>query len=536
MFKQPYRALVLTVTIFTLAACSTRAAENSVCSETVNTAYGPVIGVQQEETCAYLGIPYAAPPVGEKRWRRPAPPAAWSEPLAANEFGASCVQLGLLARDNQGKIKGAEDCLYLNIWKPRQGRDLPVMVWIHGGGLMSGSGDSLLYSGDLLAGRHDVVVVTFNYRLGVFGFLAHEEFQKEDPDGSVGGYGLMDQIAALEWVRNNIEEFGGDPDNVTIFGESAGGWSVCNLLASPAAAGLFDRAIQESGGCNRTLTLAQGFAFGKEMAQELGCVADNAAACLRARSAQEIMRQAPWDGAGRNMPFKPHEDGYLLRKMPLDHIRDGDYNRVPYLAGSNRDEYKLFALLEPGMMKMSQEEYEARVRKDHGQYADEFLALYPASAFPSPGDAYITKDADRNPVCGAHDVVNALARHQKAIYYYRFDFDDIPLQETLGAFHGLEVPFVFGSVTRRPISTILGRKNAKLAAPLSAAMMSYWTNFARSGDPNGPGLTPWPAYDVERKYRMVLDSGSIAVIQEPQEQFDRCELWDQYIRATRDQE
>ncbi|HUT54227.1 MAG TPA: carboxylesterase/lipase family protein [bacterium] len=509
-------------------------ADELTCSNVIETLHGSVSGMDAETpgVCAWLGIPYAAAPVGERRWRRPEKAEKWSGTLHADHYGSECVQLGALARGGRGKPKGSEDCLYLNVWRPEKSGVLPVMVWIHGGSLMMGSGSSAMYAGDVLAAKEDVVVVTINYRLGVMGFLADEDFQKEDAAGSVGGYGMMDQIAALTWVRDNIAAFGGDPENVTIFGESAGGWSVCNLMASPAAAGLFQRAIQESGGCNRTLTVEQGFTYGRELAAALGCKGPGAAECLRSKTAKEVMASAPWDATGRTSPFKPHEDGYLLKKMPIDHLRDGDYNHVPYLAGSNRDEYKIFLLLERDARNMDEKEYEARVRKEKGKYADEFLAAYPAAAFGSPGEAYVTMDGDRNPGCGAHDAVDAISRWQNDVYYYRFDFDDVPLGSTTGAFHALEVPFVFGTYDRGMVRTILGRKGVGLAAPVSAAMMDYWGNFAKQGDPNGPGLPEWPAYEGGERRRMVFDTEGPKVISEPAEQFQRCELWDWYIRKT----
>jgi para-nitrobenzyl esterase len=307
---------------------------------------------------------------------------------------------------------------------------------------------------------------------------------------------------------------------------------VCGLMASPAAAGLFQRAIQESGGCTRTIPLAAGFSYGRELATALGCTGPGAAECLRSKTTEQVMAAAPWDATGKTSPFKPHEDGYLLKKMPIDHLRDGDYNRVPFLAGSNRDEYKIFLLVQRGVRNMDEKEYEARVRKEKGKWADAFLAAYPASAFGSPGEAYVTMDGDHGPGCGAHDAVDAIARWQKDVYYYRFDFDDIPLGRTIGAFHSLEIPFVFGTYERGLIKTVLGLKGVGLAAPMSQAMMGYWANFARQGDPNGEGLPEWPAYQGKDRERMVFDAGEVKVIREPDEQFQRCELWDRYIRET----
>jgi para-nitrobenzyl esterase len=504
------------------------------CPAVTSTASGPIKGVPAETpgACVWKGLPYAAPPVGEARWRRPGPAPKWTEPRVADKFGDKCVQFGLVETPDKAAPKGAEDCLYLNVWAPAKSGKFPVMVWIHGGGLMSGSGDGILFLGDRLAANQDVVVVTFNYRLGVFGFLAHSAFKQEDPNGSAGNYGMMDQVAVLEWVKKNIAAFNGDPGNVTIFGESAGGWSVCNLIASPAAQGLFHRAIQESGGCNRTLTLASGLAYGESLAATLGCSGPDAGACLRKKPVAEIMKIAPWDPAGESTPFKPHEDGYMLLRPPIDSIRAGQFNPVPFLAGSNRDEYKVLALLDPELPKLTPEQYEARVRKEMGAWADRFLAVYPVSAFASPTEAYLTLRADRNPGCGAHDPVEALARHKVPVYYYRFDFATMPLSDQLGAFHGLEIPFVFGTLDRGILGQIIGPRTQQIAAPLSSAMQIYWANFARSGDPNGNGLPEWPNYDPEFKLRLVLDATKITPIAEPPEQFKRCELWDKYVHQV----
>jgi para-nitrobenzyl esterase len=533
MIRPDARAILLAMLtgLLVLTCALAQAADN--CAEVITIASGPIKGIVSETpgACVWKGIPYAAPPVGELRWRPPGPAPTWTEPRLMDRFGAKCVQLGLIDTNATGKPDGAEDCLYLNIWAPAKSGKFPVMVWIHGGGLMSGSADGLLYQGDRLAAGQDVVVVSINYRLGVFGFLAHEAFQQEDPDRSVGNYGMMDQITTLRWVHNNIARFGGDPGNVTIFGESAGGWSVCNLIACPAARGLFHAAIQESGGCNRTLTLASGLQYGTELAAALGCPGPDAAACLRAKPVAAIMRVAPWNVAGEGMPFKPHEDGVILKKMPIDSIREGDYAHVPFLAGSNHDEYKALALLDPELPQLTAAQYEARVRKEMGAWADRFLAAYPASAFPTPTDAYLTMKADRNPGCGAHDPVVAMSR-KVPVFYYRFDFAAMPLADKLGSFHGLEIPFVFGSLDRGWLGKIIGARTQQLAAPLSRAIQTYWANFARSGDPNGNALPEWPDYDPDFKLRLVLDAATIAPIPEPPEQFRRCELWDQYVHQV----
>ena len=245
-----------------------------------------------------------------------------------------------------------EDCLYLNVWRPKKSGTFPVMFWIHGGGLTSGAGSDPMYWGDRLAAKKDVVLVTFNYRLGALGFLSHRELSAEDPRGSSGNYGMLDQVLALKWVRQNIASFSGDPQNVTIFGESAGGWSVCMLMASPLAAGLFQRAILESGGCDMTATMEEGFANGDEYAGRLGCGGGDVISCMRGKTADQVVAAmtSRKEATGDFMTLKswghvwaPHVDGWFLKESPLISLQSGNYNQVKFMVGSNRDEEKLFA-------------------------------------------------------------------------------------------------------------------------------------------------------------------------------------------------
>ncbi len=523
-----------------LGLLSSRAvAQSELCSDVVETVYGPVAGMESdtEDVCVWKGIPYAAPPVGELRWKRPQPPGPWTAPLPALEFSAECAQkTSMLELDllKTGRPKGSEDCLYLNVWRPEKRGTFPVMVWIHGGTLLTGSGISPMYQGDVLSKNQDLVVVTINYRLGPFGFLAHPGFREEDPDKAAGGYGHLDQVFALEWVRDNIAAFGGDPDNVTVFGESAGGWSVCTLMATPLAKGLFHQAIQQSGGCRRTRTLEQGYAYAKELAQELGCDHPTGQVeCMRSKSAKQILKKVIWDETGQRSPFMPHQDGHLLSKPPLDCIIAGDYNKVPYLAGSNRDETRPLILIQPGKRFMTRRRYQRVMMKEYPGFGEELLKAYPADGFDRPTEAYIQKDSDRILGCGGHDPVKAMSRHQDEVYYYRFDFDDIRLKKRLGAFHALEIPFVFGTYEREPFKLLFKDKHMQKVEGLSLTMQSYWANFARKGDPNGPGLPEWPAYESEGKKRMILDSGGLEAIREPAKQFERCDLWDKYHRSGR---
>jgi len=262
-----------------------------LCSVPVTTTEGPVSGIPESESCAYKGVPYAAAPVGALRFRPPAPAPARAEVFVADEFSPWCMQsfhVGILDR-NLLSIKVSEDCLYLNIWRPQKSGRFPVMFFMHGGGLLVNSGATGMYEGEHLSSTQDVVVVTINYRLGAFGFLSLPELSAEDPNGGSGNYGLLDQIAALTWVRDNVAAFGGDPDNVTIFGESAGGWSVCNMLVSPLARGLFHRAILQSGGCDSTRTVDEGYADGRSFTEYVGCSGPDVATCLRDLPADKLL-------------------------------------------------------------------------------------------------------------------------------------------------------------------------------------------------------------------------------------------------------
>jgi para-nitrobenzyl esterase len=255
-------AAVFLVIVLIMAAGASWADE--VCSEPVMTVSGPVRGKDDpgSYTCVWKGIPFAAPPVGELRWQAPQPAPAWEGVRDAYEYGSPCMQVP--ASDHM-----SEDCLYLNIWRPRKSGVFPVMLWIHGGGYIMGSGD--IYVGTSLAEFGDVVVVTTNYRLHAFGFLAHPSFREEDPNHSTGSYGSLDQVAAIKWVHDNIAAFGGDPGNVTIFGESAGGWSICTMLATPLNRGMIHRAILESGSCKKSKDIEEGYVQTRSIAKRVGC-------------------------------------------------------------------------------------------------------------------------------------------------------------------------------------------------------------------------------------------------------------------------
>lgn len=506
------------------------------CESLVQTTEGPVVGkaVKGAAVCEYLGIPHSAPPVGDLRWKSPHPPAKREKVLEAVEFGPECTQIEMMPSYLMiGKRPNRkEDCLYLNIWTPKKEGKLPVMVWIHGGGLTSGSGIDPMYWGDRLASSKDVVVVTFNYRLGALGFLSLKELSAEDPHGSSGNYGLLDQIAALKWVQQNIASFGGDPDNVTIFGESAGGWSVCMLMASPLAKGLFHKAILESGGCDMVRTNAQGFDDGAKFAEALGCGGDNVVACLRGKSDKEIVSaMQSWRGAlsemftlkSRDHIWAPHLDGWVLKEVPIDSLRNGDYNQVPFMVGSNRDEAKLFLAAQNVRYRKIKDEDVRKIIADslNGELAAEFEKLYPYKNYPRAIDALADAKGDIMLGCKCYEAAEATAKY-KPTYYYRFDYDDNRAPQVLGAAHAFEIPFIFNSLDRSAFKLLYSRGLRKKAKPLVEAVMSYWVNFARNGNPNGEGLPKWLEYSQEQRTRMYLD---IPIRTAATDNVDRCTFW-----------
>lgn len=437
---------------------------------------------------SFLGIPYAAAPVGDLRWRPPRRHLVWRGIRNTTAFGSSCPQ----AASFLTKQSTNEDCLFLNVFTPlatNVGKGYPVMVWIHGGGLFSG--ESSDYIPEALVARK-VVVVTVNYRLGVLGFLAHPSLTAESPDHASGNYGLLDQQFALRWVRRNISRFGGDPLKVTLFGESAGGVSVHAQLASPSAHGLFQRAIVESGsysGSQPSLPVAD--AAGRAFAVAVGCKAQTAS-CLRRVPAGTLLAKQPFFDA------TPVIDGKVLTRSVTRTIADGGFNRVPVIEGSNHDEFRFFlATNEPaGGVPLTSSRYRATIAATLGvtpSTAATIAAHYRLSGYSSPSLALGAVGTDALYACRARAAAQALSRYVPT-YQYEFNDDDAPrffqlrhLGFPLGAYHSAELQYLF---TLRGIPSRLAGAHEKLAQ----AMVELWTTFARTGDP-GSG---WPRYSIAR--------------------------------------
>ena len=460
---------------------------------------GHVSGVAANGLVSFKGIPFAAPPVGALRWKAPQPVKPWPGVKQADQFGPGCVQA---ASPYMQVPSMSEDCLYLNVWTPAKaaGDRLPVMVWIYGGAFTGGAASMAAYDGTRLAEK-GVVIVTINYRLGPFGFLAHPELTKESGKGS-GNYGLQDQIAALRWVKDNIGRFGGDASRVTIFGESAGGISVSMLTVSPYAKGLFQRAISESGGnfgIPRTASEAGATAPALSVAEADGQRFLQALGAADLKSAREVPAEKVLATAGSaRVRFWPVFDGDVIPGDQYKLYEARQFNDTPILVGTNSDEGNLF------VRSSTTAAFETQVRNGYGKDADAVLAAYPHATDEQASRA--AKDLFRDSTFAWGTWAWARLQSEKgtgrAYVYY---FDHKTPQSPAGANHAAEIGFVF----RNPGG---GRAGAPTAAEiaLSELMSSYWTNFAKTGDPNGAGLPAWPAFTATDQRVMYFDGTSAA--------------------------
>lgn len=473
----------------------------------------------------FKGIPYAAPPVGPLRWKEPQPVAPWQGTRKATEFGARCMQ-GNVFGDMVFRDSGiSEDCLYLNVWTPKasEATKLPVMVWIYGGGFQAGASSEPRQDGEQLAHK-GVVVVSMNYRLGIFGFFSHPELTKESPHHASGNYGLLDQAAALQWVHKNIAAFGGDPSNVTIFGESAGSFSVCAQMASPLSKSLIAKAIGESGAFfGRTLTakpVSESEKDGVKFAE-----ANNSATLeqLRAIPAQQLLEAAAKDHNA--FRFGPNIDGYFFPESPAGIYAKGGQAHIPLLAGWNHDEGNYHGFF--GQDAANKDNYAKKISSMFGDKAPEVL-----KGFPGDTDEQAKASADLLATANfiGYGTWKWLQLQMKlgGVPVYRYEFDDAPPIPATGpaagdpprAYHSAEIEFVFEALDSK--TTADGKKVSWRSEDreLSDHMSSYWTNFAKKGDPNGHGLPPWPKCDAKDGYQtMHLAAKSQAAADSLHEQY-----------------
>jgi para-nitrobenzyl esterase len=462
---------------------------------TVLTTTGPVTGALAGTVYAWKGIPYAAPPVDDLRWQPPAPAPCWSEERAAAAFGAKCPQL-----DADGRVVGDEDCLTLNVWAPAAGSSAPVLVFVHGGGNVQGSASDPVYDGAALAAGTGAVVVTFDYRLGALGFFASPALDAEQPQRVSGNYGILDQLAVLAWVQANIAGFGGAADRVLLFGESAGAQDTLIHVASPLSAGLFAAAAVESGGSYRT-TLADHEIAMQAVVDAVGCTsAASIATCMRAVPAATLAAIPSAVGPlASGMRYVPSIDGYVLTDTVPHVLAAGGHNHVPLIIGTNADETSRMV-----PQVTTAEQYEAVVQAMFGAAAATLLALYPASAYPTPQKALIRLTTDVVWTCPIRRLARLASAHQsEPVFRYHFSWTPPGVAGAIvGATHGMELPFVFRTFSA--VSASFSPSTEDLA--LSDAIEGYWSRLAATGDPDGANALAWPRYDSATDPYLELDT------------------------------
>ncbi len=497
----------------------------------VETVSGPIRGAFQNGLHIFRGIPYAAPPVGELRWLPPQPPETWREVRPATAYGASAPQnpIPVPLPGNLADAEGtqSEDCLYLNVWTPgMDGTRRPVMVWIHGGGFILGSGRAAISDPAHLAATGNVVLVTINYRLAAFGFL-----RLVDVTGgaipATGNEGMLDQVAALAWVRDNIERFGGDPGNVTIFGESAGGMSIGTLFAMPGADGLYHRGILQSGACQTVQPVELANGVGAGVLQLLGVDPDDRLA-VRSLSTRQLLDveaglSSP-ETANPQLgmtPFQPCVDGTTLPQNPLAAVRAGRAAGIDMLVGSNLHEYKPFGEVFPGLSEMdfaalvegmsmeASRLLEGDRREDLQTLVQGYRRAYAKRGLEAaPPELMLTLEGDRVFWMAAVLLAEAQTPHPGRTYNYLFTWESPWQGGSLGAFHGLDMGFVFGTIDATGTRNIHGE--GPEAHALEAFCQAAWLNFARTGDPSGGIVGEWPEYGIERTTMLLGTEQSVA--------------------------
>lgn len=474
----------------------------------VETRYGKVQGYEQGAISVWKGIPFAQPPTGELRFRAPQPPASWAGVREAAAYSPMASQLPEMGADMVGDMGAeqavdarpmSEDCLYLNIWSP--GADLekrPVMVYIHGGAFTIGSASDPWYDGASFAANHNIVVVSLNYRLGILGFVYLKDLAGTE-SSYTGNCGLLDQIAALRWVRANIAAFGGDPDQVTVMGESAGAMSIGTLLGMPEAHGLFQRAILQSGAASNVTTRSQATQVAQALLAKLDLHPSqlSALADVPVDTLLEIQPELEREFGGIQA-YSPLIDGETLPRHPLAMIAQGSAADVAILTGTNRDEWRLFTLMSGGA-KVDEEELE----RTFGDQAESALAMYTqARVDGSPEFAWIDIMSDKVFRMPMLRLVEAQAQQGAPVWVYRFDWESPVFGGVLGAAHAMELPFVFNTLDLGISRLFTGDSSAR--QPLADLMHAAWAAFISNGDPSIAALPPWPRYNLQRRATMIF--------------------------------
>ncbi len=492
---------------------------------------GKLKGAVRDGVVSFKGIPYAAPPVGNLRWRPAVPAKAWSGVRAATEYGADCMQKPFPGDAAPLGITPAEDCLYANVWVPESAASsrLPVMVWIYGGGFVNGGSSPAVYDGSQFA-RRGVVLVSFNYRLGRFGFFAHPALSKENPKGPLGNYGYMDQIAALQWVRRNVAAFGGDPGNVTLFGESAGGGSVLTMLTSPLAKGLVHKAIVESGG-GRSLLMgvryldrkgpggeASAESVGVTFAKSAGIEGEDAAAlaALRNLPAEAVVAGLNMASMGNPTYAGPMMDGKVVVESTADAYAAGRGAKVPVMVGANSADIGF-----PRGRTIDD------LLKPFGADREKARAAYVPNADAKVMEVGVAIAADQMMVEPARFVARVIAATGKPAYEFRFSYVAESMRSRWrGAPHATEIPFVFDTVEAR-----YGKELTAADRATAQAANAYWVNFAKTGNPNGSGLPQWPAYSPQSD--LLMDFSATGPVAKPDPWKDRLDLVEHLAQAEK---